>query len=157
MRDMKKPFKYQLLCFFMTLDLILPKFCQRPQWIYFFLAVFQKIILGDSTNINNLCFNPAFLKKQLVKPLKSCFLVPICAKRGNYGHRSQWKMFFLGRNNRNWSLAFRNILFYQNIICFDWIMNLFPSWVMFSVKKVSFPAKTAVNARWIFSNLYVPQ
>ena len=47
-----------------------------------FLAVFQKIILGDSTNINNLCFNPAFMKKQLVKPLKSCFLVPICAKRG---------------------------------------------------------------------------
>ena len=122
-----------------------------------FLAVFQWNILGDSININNLCFNPAFLKKKLVKPLKSCFLVPIYAKRGNYGHRSQWKMFFLGRNNRNWSLAFRNILFYQNIICFDWIMNLFPSWVMFSVKKVSFPAKTAVNARWIFSNLYVPQ
>ena len=34
--------------------------------------------------------------------------------------------------------------FYQNIICLDWVMNLFLFWVMFSVKKVSFPAKTAV-------------
>ena len=40
--------------------------------------------------------------------------------------------------------AFRKFLFYQNIICFDWVMNFFLSSVMFSVK-VSFPAKTAVG------------
>ena len=53
--------------------------------------------------------------------------------------------FFFCRNSKSRSLAFRKILFYQNIICFDWVMNLFLSWVMFSVKKVSFPAKTAVH------------
>ena len=31
-----------------------------------------------------------------------------------------------------------NFLFYQNIICFDWVMNLFLSWVMFFVKKLSY-------------------
>ena len=34
--------------------------------------------------------------------------------------------------------------FYQNIICFNWVMSHFLSSVTFSVKKVSFPAKTAV-------------
>ena len=52
---------------------------------------------------------------------------------------------FLGKNNQRRSSAFRNVLFYENIICFDWVMNLLLSWVMFSVKKVSFPAKTAVG------------
>ena len=52
--------------------------------------------------------------------------------------------FFFGRNNKSRSLAFRKFLFYQNIISFDWVMNLFLSCVMFSVKKVSFPTKTAV-------------
>ena len=52
--------------------------------------------------------------------------------------------FFFGRNNKSRSLAFRKFLFYQNIISFDRVMNLFLSCVMFSVKKVSFPTKTAV-------------
>ena len=52
--------------------------------------------------------------------------------------------FFFGRNNKSRPLAFRKFLFYQNIISFDWVMNLFLSCVMFSVKKVSFPTKTAV-------------
>ena len=52
--------------------------------------------------------------------------------------------FFFGRNNKSRSSAFRKFLFYQNIICFDWVMNIFLSWVMFSVKKVLFPAKAAV-------------
>ena len=58
------------------------------------------------------------------------------------GHTQDAKKFF-GRNKKSRSSAFRKFLFYQNI-CFDWVMNLFLSWVMFSVKKVSFPAKTAV-------------
>ena len=63
--------------------------------------------------------------------------------------RSLWatpkmeKIFFF-KNKKSRSSAFWKFLFYQNIMCFDWVMNLFPSWVMFSVKKLSFPAKTAV-------------
>ena len=57
------------------------------------------------------------------------------------------KKSFLGRNNKNRYSAFRKFLFHQNIVCFDWIMNLFLSSVMFSAKKVSFPAKTDVIMR----------
>ena len=74
-------------------------------------------------------------------------------KRGHYGPRPWWKKNFFGRNNKSRSSAFRKFLFYQNIICFDWVMNLFLSWVMFSVKKVSFSAKTAVKK----SSNFVPK
>ena len=33
-------------------------------------------MLEDTININNLCWNPAVLKKKLVKPLKNCFFGP---------------------------------------------------------------------------------
>ena len=55
-------------------------------------------------------------------------------KRGHYGPRPKGKKLFCGRNNKSRSSAFRNFLCYQHI-CFDWVMNLFLSWVMFSVKK----------------------
>ena len=58
---------------------------------------------------------------------------------------AQDEFFFFGRNNKSRSSAFRKFLFYQNIICFDWAINFFLSSVMFSVKKVSFPAKTAAH------------
>ena len=67
------------------------------------------------------------------------------------GHARDEKKIFFGRNNKSRSSGFRKFLFYQNIICFDWVMNLFLSWVMFSVKKVPFPAKTAVL---FLSNLF---
>ena len=63
------------------------------------------------------------------------------------GHAKDGKIFFLAEIKKSRLSAFRKFLFYQNIICFDWVMNLFLSWVMFSVKKVSFPAKTAVRHR----------
>ena len=68
-------------------------------------------------------------------------------ERSHYGLCPKWKTIFFGRNNKSASRspAFRNFLFYQNIICFGWVMNLSLSWVMFSVKKVSFPAKTTVD------------
>ena len=40
------------------------------------------------------------------------------------GHTQNGKRFF-GRNNKSRSSAFRKFLFYQNIICFDWVLNLF--------------------------------
>ena len=54
-------------------------------------------MLGDTTNINNLCCNPAVLKKKLVEPLKSCFFWnQFAQKRGHYGLRPRWKKkFFL--------------------------------------------------------------
>ena len=47
---------------------------------------------------------------------------------------------FFGRNN-NRSSAFRKFLFYQDIICFDWVMNLFLSSVMFLSEKCHFQLK----------------
>ena len=73
------------------------------------------------------------------KLLKIAFLGPICTKKGHYGPHPKWKIIFFGKNNNSRSSAPRN-LFYQNIICFGWVvMNFFLSWVMFFVKKVSFP------------------
>ena len=72
------------------------------------------------------------------------------------------KKIFFGRNNKSRPLAFRNILFYQNVACLNWVINLFVSWVMFFFKKVSFPAKTAVAenfvknlTNWFSSNLNI--
>ena len=77
-------------------------------------------------------------------------------------HVQNEKEIFFGRNNKSRPLAFRNILFYQNATCLDWVINLFVSWVMFFVKKVSFPAKTAVAenfvknlTNWFSSNLNI--
>ena len=83
-------------------------------------------------------------EKNLAIPLKNCFLDPICTEKGSSWATPKVEKTFFGRNNKKRWSAFRKFLFYQNIICFDWVMNLFLSWVTFSVKKVSFPAKTAV-------------
>ena len=53
------------------------------------------------------------------------------------------------QNTKNRSSAFRKFLFYQNITLFDWVMNLFLPWVMFSVKIVSFPARAAVTTSYL--------
>ena len=84
-------------------------------------------------------------EKKLVKPLKNCFFGPKLHRKEDYGPRPRWKKKFFGRNNKSRSSAFRKFLFYQNIRCFDWVISLFLSWVMFSVKRVSFPAKTSVK------------
>ena len=69
---------------------------------------------------------------------------PICTKMGSLWATPKIKKSnFFSRNNKIRSSAFRNFLFYQNLICFDWVMNAFLSRVSFFVKKVSFLAKTA--------------
>ena len=126
---------------FLTTDLILAQILpQRPHALYFFLADFKWNMLGDSFNINNLCCNPLILKKSWQNLLKTVFLGPICTKKGSLWATLKITIFFFCRNNKNRPSAFRNFLFCQIIICFDWVMNLFLSWVMFFVKKVSFPA-----------------
>ena len=78
-------------------------------------------------------------EKKLVKPLKNCFFgLDFHRKVVIMGHPHDGKLFF-GRNNKSRSSTFTKFLFYQNILCFDWVMNLFLSWEMFSVEKVSFP------------------
>ena len=50
--------------FFTTLDLIWPKFCPKITPIFFFFfAVFQWNMLGDSIGIKNFNWNPVVLKK----------------------------------------------------------------------------------------------
>ena len=66
-------------------------------------------------------------------------------KRGHYGPCPRWKFFFFCRNNKSRSSAQLSESFHLlEISCFDWVMDLFLSWEMLSVKKVSFPVKTAV-------------
>ena len=65
-------------------------------------------------------------------------------KAVSMGQAQNEKKNLFGRNNKSRSLAFRNFLFHQNIICFGWVMSLFLFvWCLF-IKKESFPAKTAV-------------
>ena len=90
-------------------------------------------------------------EKKLVKPLKNCFFGPNLHRKGAImGHTQDGKFFFLPEITKaDHQLSER---FYQNIICFDWVMNLYLSWVMFSVKKVLFPVKTAVLIDWLMDS-----
>ena len=86
-------------------------------------------------------------EKKLVKSLKNCFFGTNFHKNGAImGHAPNETIFF-GRNNKSKSSVFWNFLFYQNIICLDWVMNLFLSWVMFFVKKVLFPKINFINIK----------
>ena len=117
---------------------------QRPHPLYFFLADFQWSMLGDSINFNNLC-SISSSEKKLVKSHKNCFLGPICTKKGVImGH--EWKFFFLAEIRKADYQLSETFYFIKIYICFDWVMNFFLSWVMFSFKRVSFSAKTAVSS-----------
>ena len=64
--------------------------------------------------------------------LKIVFLGPVCTKKGSLWATPKTKNNFYGKINKSRSSAFRNLLF---------------SWVMFFVKKMSFPVKTA-DTQW---------
>ena len=70
--------------------------------------------------------------KKLVKPLKNCFLDPICTEKRSLWATPKMENFF-GRQ----IISFPESFYFIKIpcICFDWVMNLFLSWVMFSVQK----------------------
>ena len=57
---------------------------------------------------------------------------------------------FFGKNNKSRSSAFKKVLFYQNIICFDWVMNLFLSWVMLLSKKCHFSLNSCAAIHFPF-------
>ena len=85
-------------------------------------------------------------KKKLVKPLKNCFADPICTEKRSFWATLKVEKILFGRNNKSRLSAFRRLLFYQNIISFDWVMNLFLSWVMFSVKKSVISSENSCEA-----------
>ena len=101
-------------------------------------------MLEDSININNFRCNPVVLKKKLVKrQQKLLFWTQFALQRGQHEPCPKRKSKFFGRNNKSRSLAFRNVLFYQDIKCFDWVTNLFLFVWYFFIGKESLPAKTA--------------
>ena len=65
-------------------------------------------------------------------------------------HPKQKCVFY--RNNKVRSKAFKNILFYLNIKCFGWVINVFLFCLMLFYFKVSFPAITAVTYKQPFWN-----
>ena len=89
-------------------------------------------------------------EKKLVKPLKNCFLDPICIEKGSLWTTPKMKKnFFLveiAKADHQLSESFYFIKIY--ILTELWIFFL--SSVMFSVKKVSFPASIATDLSQYF-------
>ena len=142
MQNMKKILlKCQFLCFFRILDLSWPKCWLKGHTYFPFFADFQWNMLGDSINMNNLCL------KKLVKALKNCFSGPDLNKNGVLICHTQNEKQFFDRNNKSRSSVFKNVLFYQNIICFDWVIDFFLSWEWrFCQKKCHFQLKQLCRA-----------
>ena len=129
MQNTKKSIDNPCFFFFTTLDLIWPKFCPEDHTHFTFFGWFPMNMLGDSINMNNLCCNG----KKLVKPLKF-FLDQFAQKRSHYGPRPKWKTISLAEIAKADHQLSET--YFIKILCFDWVMSLFLSWVMFFVKKV---------------------
>ena len=81
--------------------------------------------------------------KKVVKPLKNCFFWTQFEQKRLLWATPKMKNIFLAeiiKADHQLSGSF----YFIKISCLDWVMNLFLFWMMFSVKKVSFPAKTTV-------------
>ena len=95
----------------------------KQHFAFYFLLIFNKMLV-DPTNNKNLCCNPAVLKK-IVKPQKLLLFGPTGTKKCQYGPHPKWKTNFFGRNNKSSWSAFRNFLFYQNILTEFQIFGVF--------------------------------
>ena len=138
---MKKKTSWPSQFLFITLGIILPKFCPQHH-NHFVFCNFWWNIIGDSINNKNfflqLIMNLAVLKK-IGKTSKNCyFWAQTVQKRGHNGA----KTIFFCTNNKSRSYVFKkkNDLIKK---CFGCVMNLFLFSVMFSCQKELFPAKTA--------------
>ena len=86
-----------------------------------------------------MCCNPTVLKKSWWNLLKIVFFLSNLHKKGVIMDHAHNGKFFLGRNKNSRSSPFRNFLFYQNIICFDWVF-FYLEWC-FLLKKSHFQPK----------------
>ena len=91
-------------------------------------------------------------EKKIGKASKNYIFGPkLHYKEVSMGLAQNEKQFSFGWNNKSRSSAFRNFLFYKNIICFGRVLNLFLFCVMFFYQKGPFPAKIAVSRNQVFS------
>ena len=91
----KNPMKYQFLCFYEIGPNLTQILSERPQPHYFFWLISNEICWGIQLKLITCVAIQQFCKK-LVKPLKNCFLGPICTKKGVImGHTYNEKKFFL--------------------------------------------------------------
>ena len=71
-----------------------PNFVPRTTPTLLFLADFQRNMLGDTININNLCCNPSSSEKKLFKTPKNCFFGPNLHRKGLIMGHAQGGIFF---------------------------------------------------------------
>ena len=120
MQNMKKPLKYQFPFFSQVRSNLVQILPQRPHPLCFFWLISNEICQEIQLILMSCIAIQQFWKK-LVKPLKNCFLDPICREKGSlWATPKMGKKFGRGdRNNKSRSSAFIKFLFYQNIIGFD--------------------------------------
>ena len=75
----------------------------------------------------------------MIKSLKKCFFEPSLHKKGSLWATPKQKNNCFSRNNKSRSSAFRNFLFYENIICF-------------LSKKCHFQLKQLWECLWLWGN-----
>ena len=116
--EKKKIDNTHFFTFFTTLHIIWPKFCPKITPTLIFFCWFQMKCQGMQLMlITN--WNPIVLKKKIAKTLKNYqFLAQLVQKWGPHGPCPKDKKQLFCRSNKTRSYAFKNFLFYQNIICF---------------------------------------
>ena len=108
-----------------------------PPWI--FCADLYWDMSGNWINI---------VLKKIGETVKNCSLGSYLGKNwACVGHTQNQAQFFFGGNMENF---FKNFLFYQNIISFDWVMNDFLWHTVLCDIFLPFPAETDVRRKqWI--------
>ena len=92
-----------------------------------------------------MCCIQKFWKKVGKTSLKNCFLDPISTEKGSLWAtpKMEKNLFLAEKTKADHQLS--ESFYFIKISCFDWVMDLFLSWVNFSVKKESFPKITIIN------------
>ena len=130
------------LCYLQWLSLA--KFYSLDPPTLDFFAVFHWDMSGNLINIYNLHYNIVVLKK-IAKAFTNCsFRILFGQKLGQQRPCPKSSLIFFLEITR----AFKNFLFHQNIISFDWVMNDFLSCVTFCCQNWPFLAESLVKYQW---------
>ena len=90
--------------------------------------------LPDRDEVPNCGLALVHSQKKVGKTSQKLFFWDQFAQKG--GHlKIKWKTIFFGGNKKQISFQKLFILLPNYYMCFDWVMNLFVSWVMFFVQK----------------------